>query len=83
MRLILAAGAERPAVEPEFRKWLEAWDRGQPEELKKFREWASSRFEMNLIDEHEALRQETMKPVYGVPEERRRMLAVEWGLPII
>ena len=84
IRLILAAGANRPAVEPEFKKWLEVWDRRQPDETEKLMEWVvTTRIKPNGTKELEKLRRKMSKSIDVITDERRGKLAKEWGLPTL
>jgi len=83
VRMILAAGAERPSIEPEFRRHLEVWDRAQPQERERVREWIITRHNKSNTPEHKALRTEMSEKIDIIREEKNQQLAEEFGLPIV
>ena len=83
VELILRAGTER---QPEsiadgvYAEWLEVWDRGNPEELRSFREWINRRIALSETPELEALRAELVEGVYRMDMEKRREIGEQIGL---
>lgn len=83
VRMILAAGAEREnknGADAEYSKWLNVWNRAQPEEMEGFRKWVASRCALMAAPELEAVRDELSKKIDRMREEKRRNAVDEMGL---
>lgn len=83
VRMILAAGAKRQTkstADGEYSKWLNVWNRAQPEEMEGFRKWIACRFALNAVPELEAMRQEMSKKIDRMREEKQRKADYEIGL---
>lgn len=83
VRMILAAGAEREnksGADRGYSKWLNVWNRAQPEEMEGFRKWIAGRETLNVTPESEAVRVELSKKIDRLREEKRRNAVDETGL---
>ena len=81
-RLILAAGAARPAAEPEFKKWLQVWDRGQPKELLELGAWAATRNIKTMKRKNNEMRHTLSTAIDNAIIDRRRELCRDWDVPL-